>query len=158
MSQDATAEVLDHERHANMREVRPTMRPTSRGKIVGRHPAMRRVLDTIERVASSACTVLITGESGTGKELVVAALHDASPRSSKPLVSANCGGIPENLIESELFGHTKGAFTGAHAARQGFVAAAEGGTLFLDEIGELPPSVQVKILRLLQQREYSPVG
>ncbi len=158
MSQDATAEVLDHDRLTTPRVVRPPQRPTSRGKSVGRHPAMRRVLETIERIASSACTVLITGESGTGKELVVAALHDASPRNTKPLVTVNCGAIPENLIESQLFGHLKGAFTGAHMARQGFVAAAEGGTLFLDEVGELPLQVQVKLLRLLQQREYSAVG
>jgi DNA-binding NtrC family response regulator len=138
--------------------VRPTLRPTSRGKIIGHHPAMRAIIDTIERVASSSCTVLITGESGTGKELVVAALHDHSKRSEKPLVTVNCGAIPENLIESELFGHAKGAFTGAHASRQGFVAAAEGGTLFLDEVGELPLQVQVKLLRLLQQREYTMVG
>ena len=138
--------------------LRSTLRPTSRGKIIGHNPAMRRVLDTIQRVAASACTVLVTGESGTGKELVVAALHDASPRAGKPLVTVNCGAIPENLIESELFGHAKGAFTGAHATRQGHVAAAEGGTLFLDEVGELPLQVQVKLLRLLQQREYSMVG
>ena len=138
--------------------LRSTMRPTSRGKIIGHNPAMRRVLDTIQRVASSSCTVLVTGESGTGKELVVAALHDASPRTGKPLVTVNCGAIPENLIESELFGHARGAFTGAHATRQGHVASAEGGTLFLDEVGELPPQVQVKLLRLLQQREYTMVG
>lgn len=137
---------------------RPTLRPTRSGKIVGNHPSIRAVLSTIERVAKSACSVLVTGPSGTGKELVVAALHDASPRTHRAIVAVNCGAIPENLIESELFGHAKGAFTGAHAARQGLVAAAEGGTLFLDEVGELPPSVQVKILRLLQQREYSPVG
>jgi DNA-binding NtrC family response regulator len=119
---------------------------------------MREILATIERVAKSSCTVLVTGPSGTGKELVVAALHDASPRASRPLIAVNCGAIPENLMESELFGHSKGAFTGAHATRQGLVAAAEGGTLFLDEIGELPASVQVKILRLLQQREFAPVG
>jgi DNA-binding NtrC family response regulator len=134
------------------------MRPTSRGKIIGHNPAMRRVLETLQRVASSACTVLVTGESGTGKELIVAALHDSSPRTGKPLVTVNCGAIPENLIESELFGHAKGAFTGAHATRQGHVAAAEGGTLFLDEVGELPLLVQVKLLRLLQQREYTMVG
>ena len=137
---------------------RVTLRPTSRGKIVGRHPAIRGVLTTIERVAPSTCTVLVTGESGTGKELVVAALHDASLRTKGPLVAVNCGAIPESLIESELFGHARGAFTGAHASRQGWVAAAEGGTLFLDEVGELPLGVQVKLLRLLQQREYSPVG
>jgi DNA-binding NtrC family response regulator len=137
---------------------RPTLCPTSRGKIVGSHPAIREIMDTISRVASSACSVLITGASGTGKELFVAALHDASPRAAQPMVIVNCGAIPENLLESELFGHARGAFTGAHAARQGLVAAAEGGTLFLDEIGELPLALQVKILRLLQQREYSPVG
>ena len=140
------------------RPLRPTLRPTSRGKIFGNHGSMREVLGTIERVARSQCTVLVTGESGTGKELVVAALHDASARAQGPLVTVNCGAIPENLIESELFGHAKGAFTGATTTRQGLVGAAEGGTLFLDEIGELPLALQVKILRLLQQREYSPVG
>jgi DNA-binding NtrC family response regulator len=135
-----------------------TLWSTSRGKIVGHHPAIRAVLATVGRVAQSACTVLVTGESGTGKELVVAAIHDASPRARAALVAVNCGAIPENLIESALFGHVRGAFTGAHAAHQGLVATAEGGTLFLDEIGELPLAVQVKILRLLQQREYSPVG
>jgi sigma-54 specific flagellar transcriptional regulator A len=135
-----------------------TLFPTSRGKIIGRHASVRAVLDTIGRVAHTACTVLVTGESGTGKELVVAALHDASPRRDKPMITVNCGAIPENLLESELFGHAKGSFTGAHAARLGRVAAAEGGTLFLDEIGELPLALQVKLLRLLQNRDYSPVG
>ena len=136
-----------------------TLRPTSRGKLVG-NPSSKvaEVLATTDRVARSTCSVLITGESGTGKEMVVAALHDASPRARAPLTPVNCGAIPEALIESELFGHTKGAFTGAVSARPGRVATAEGGTLFLDEIGELPLSVQVKLLRLLQQREYSPVG
>jgi len=135
-----------------------TLRPTSRGKIIGHDPAIRRVLETIDRVARSTCTVLVTGESGTGKELVVAALHDASTRRDAPLITINCGAIPLELVESELFGHTKGAFTGAQATRRGHVASAEGGTLFLDEVGELPMSVQVKLLRLLQQREYTPVG
>jgi DNA-binding NtrC family response regulator len=161
----ALAEVLSiddvmpaHEAPSCVIPIRRTLLPTSRGKIIGRHPTICGVLATIERVAKSSCTVLVTGGSGTGKELVVAALHDASPRAKAPLVAINCGAIPEALIESELFGHTKGAFTGAHANRQGRVADAEGGTLFLDEIGELPLSMQVKILRLLQQREYSPVG
>jgi len=148
----------DSEPDTGVREVRSTMRPTSRGKIIGHHPSVRNVLNVIERVAASACTVLITGESGTGKELVVAALHDASPRKDAALITINCGAIPENLIESELFGHAKGSFTGAVAARRGHVASAEGGTLFLDEVGELPMNVQVKLLRLLQQREYTPVG
>jgi sigma-54 specific flagellar transcriptional regulator A len=158
MKQDSAVEVpLPHDPPTETR-IRLTLHPTSRGRIIGRHPLMRMVIDTIDRVADSPVTVLITGESGTGKELVVAALHDRSSRAKGPLVTVNCGAIPENLIEAELFGHTKGAFTGAHAARHGFVAAAEGGTLFLDEVGELPLQVQVKLLRLLQQREYSMVG
>jgi DNA-binding NtrC family response regulator len=134
------------------------VRATSRGPLLAAHPLMRAALDVLDRVAGASCTVLVTGESGTGKELAVAALHDASPRAKKPLVVVNCGAITENLVESELFGHARGAFTGANVARQGLVAAAEGGTLFLDEIGELPLSMQVKLLRLLQQREYTPVG
>ncbi len=154
-----TAEVLDFgEELVPLALVRSTLRPTSRGKIIGHHASIKAVLATIEQVARSSCTVLVTGASGTGKELVVAALHDASPRASMPLVAVNCGAIPEALIESELFGHAKGSFTGAVSARQGRVGAAEGGTLFLDEIGEMPLAIQVKLLRLLQQREYSPVG
>ncbi|MGD0679899.1 MAG: sigma 54-interacting transcriptional regulator, partial [Polyangiaceae bacterium] len=103
MTEDSTAKILPFASLDVEVRVRPTMRPTSRGKIIGHHPSMRRVLDTIQRVARSSCTVLVTGESGTGKELVVAALHDASPRAGKPLVTVNCGAIPENLIESELF-------------------------------------------------------
>jgi sigma-54 specific flagellar transcriptional regulator A len=135
-----------------------TLRPTSRGKIVGKSQLLTELVENIDRIARANCTVLVTGESGTGKEMLVAAIHDASSRAKGPLVTLNCGAIPENLLESELFGHAKGAFTGAHATRQGRVAAAEGGTLFLDEIGEMPLALQVKLLRLLQQREYSPVG
>ncbi len=134
------------------------VRVTSRGPLLASHPLMRRALEVIDRVAGASCTVLVTGESGTGKELAVAALHDRSPRAERPLVAVNCGAITENLMESELFGHARGAFTGANTARQGLVATAEGGTLFLDEVGELPLSMQVKLLRLLQQREYTPVG
>jgi DNA-binding NtrC family response regulator len=135
-----------------------TLRPTTRGKIVGDDPKVHAVLATIDRVARSTCTVLVSGESGTGKELVVAALHDASARRDGPLVTINCGAIPVDLVEAELFGHARGAFTGAMFARKGHVAAAEGGTLFLDEVGELPMSAQVKLLRLLQRREYTPLG
>jgi sigma-54 specific flagellar transcriptional regulator A len=135
-----------------------TLRRTSRGDIISVDPRLLEVLETIDRVGRSTCTVLVTGESGTGKELIVAALHDASTRHSAPLITINCGAIPNELVESELFGHAKGAFTGAQAARRGLVAAAEGGTLFLDEVGELPLVVQVKLLRLLQQREYTPLG
>jgi len=137
---------------------RSTLRPTSRGKIIGRSPELVALVAQVDRAAKVACTVLVTGESGTGKEMIVAAIHDASKRANGPLVTLNCGAIPEALLESELFGHAKGAFTGAHATRQGRVACAEGGTLFLDEIGDLPLGLQVKLLRLLQQREYSPVG
>jgi sigma-54 specific flagellar transcriptional regulator A len=112
----------------------------------------------LDRVAPSPCTVLVTGESGTGKESLVGALHDASPRRHAPLVAVNCGAIASELADAELFGHARGAFTGASSARAGFVAAAEGGTLFFDEVGELPHAIQVKLLRLLQQREYVPVG
>ncbi len=133
-------------------------RATSHGVIVGSHPSLRRAMAVLDRVARSSCTVLVTGESGTGKELAVAALHDASPRRSAPLVAVNCGAIPENLLESELFGHAKGAFTGAHAPRAGWLAKAEGGTLLLDEVGELPLAMQVKILRVLQQKSYTRVG
>jgi DNA-binding NtrC family response regulator len=132
--------------------------PTSRGKIIGRHPRIREALDIVTRVAASDATVLVTGESGTGKELIAAALHDGSPRAQAPLVVINCGAIPENLLEAELFGHAKGAFTGAAAARQGLIAAAEKGTLLLDEIGEMPLLMQVRLLRLVQQREYTPLG
>ncbi len=135
-----------------------TLRPTSRGKIIGQHPTIKKCLETIDRVAGSMATVLVTGESGTGKELVVAALHDASTRRHGPLVTINCGAIPAELVESELFGHEKGAFTGAQSTRRGHVANAEGGTLFLDEVGDLPLAAQVKLLRVLQQREYTPVG
>jgi sigma-54 dependent transcriptional regulator, flagellar regulatory protein len=120
--------------------------------------AMETAMEILKRVAASSCTVLVTGESGTGKEVAVRALHEMSNRKDKPLIAVNCGAIAENLVESELFGHAKGAFTGATAARKGFVAAAEGGTLFLDEVGELSLSAQVKLLRLLQQREYTPIG
>ncbi|MBX3221653.1 MAG: sigma-54-dependent Fis family transcriptional regulator [Labilithrix sp.] len=147
-----------HSFEAQPRRNLHTLRPTSRGKIISQDTRLAQVLETIDRVARSACTVLVTGESGTGKELVVAALHDASTRRSAPLVTINCGAIPNELVESELFGHAKGAFTGAQGSRRGLVAAAEGGTLFLDEVGELPLAVQVKLLRLLQQREYTPLG
>jgi transcriptional regulator with GAF, ATPase, and Fis domain len=126
--------------------------------VIGRSDGLVEVYRVIERVADTSCTVLITGESGTGKELVARAVHQASSRSRAPFVAVNCGAIPENLLETELFGHAKGAFTGAYATKIGRVGQAQGGTLFLDEIGELPLSLQVKLLRILQSREYSPVG
>jgi transcriptional regulator with PAS, ATPase and Fis domain len=126
--------------------------------VVGRSEGLVEVFRVIERVADTNCTVLITGESGTGKELVARAVHQSSSRTRAPFVAVNCGAIPENLLESELFGHAKGAFTGAYTAKTGRVGQAQGGTLFLDEIGELPLLLQVKLLRILQSREYSPVG
>jgi two-component system response regulator HydG len=126
--------------------------------ILGRSPAMRQLLETIALVAPSEATALITGESGTGKGLIARAIHANSSRSSKPLVEVNCAAIPETLIESELFGHERGAFTGAVKQRQGRFAQADGGTIFLDELGELSLSTQVKLLRVLQEGEIQRVG
>lgn len=126
--------------------------------IIGASPAITAVLDSGRRVACYDTTVLITGESGTGKELVARGIHQLSNRSKKPFVSINCGAIPENLLESEFFGYTKGAFTGADTDRKGLFEAATDGTLFLDEIGELPVGLQVKLLRVLQEREVRPLG
>jgi two-component system response regulator AtoC len=126
--------------------------------ILGKSEAIEKVFATIEKVADYKTTVLIQGESGTGKELVARALHEASERKDKPFVPLNCGAIPENLLESELFGHKKGAFTDAHADKKGLFAEASQGTLFLDEIGELPLSLQVKLLRVLQEGRIRPLG
>jgi two-component system NtrC family response regulator len=128
------------------------------GEMIGEGPVMQKVFDTVRRVARTDVTVLISGESGTGKELVARAIHAKSPRRPRPFVAINCGAIPENLVESELFGHEKGTFTGAHAQRKGRLEMADGGTVFLDEIGELPAPVQVKLLRVLQDRHLERVG
>jgi len=133
----------------------------ARGKldnIVGSSEAIEEVRDLIRRVAQLPSTVHIHGESGTGKELVARAIHHLSARSSKPFVAINCGGIPENLLESELFGHKRGSFTGAHEDKEGLFVSADGGTLFLDEVGEMPLSLQVKLLRVLDNSEVMPVG
>jgi two-component system response regulator PilR (NtrC family) len=126
--------------------------------MVGRSAAMHKVFELVRRVAPTRANVLIRGESGTGKELVARALHRLSDRADGPFVAVNCGAIPENLMESELFGHVRGAFTGAAGAREGVFVAARGGTLFLDEVGELHLSMQVKLLRALQERTIRPVG
>ncbi|MEW5993726.1 MAG: sigma-54 dependent transcriptional regulator, partial [Candidatus Zixiibacteriota bacterium] len=126
--------------------------------ILGESRAMQKVFDAISKAAATPATVLITGESGTGKELVARAIHYSSPRASAPFVPVNCGGIPEGLLESELFGHMKGAFTGATETRAGFFQTADGGTIFLDEISETTLSMQVKLLRVLQDREVCMVG
>jgi formate hydrogenlyase transcriptional activator len=127
-------------------------------EIVGRSPAIGKALSVVETVASMPSTVLILGETGTGKELIARALHDRSPRRERPLVKVNCSAISAGLVESELFGHVKGAFTGAMETRVGRFEVADGGTIFLDEIGELPLDTQVKLLRVLQEREFEPVG
>lgn len=126
--------------------------------LLGRHSTMREVFKLIGRVASSDATVLVTGESGTGKELVAQAIHRHSSRASCPLVSINCAAIPEGLLESELFGHERGAFTGAVQLKRGRLESAEGGTVFLDEIGDLPMGLQAKLLRVLQERTFERIG
>ena len=133
-------------------------RDTHAPDLVGEHPRLLDVFLVIERIANTDCTVLVLGESGTGKELVARAIHNTSGRKRKEFVPVNCGAIPETLIESELFGHAKGAFSGATSAREGRFAVADGGSLFLDEIGEMSLAVQVKFLRVLQEKEYVPVG
>ena len=127
-------------------------------EIVGSSEKMRRVFELVAKVADTSTNVLILGESGTGKELIARSLHFNSARSAKPFLAVNCGALPESLLESELFGHTKGAFTGAIADKKGLFRSAEGGTLFLDEIGEMPMALQVRLLRALQEHEVTPVG
>jgi two-component system response regulator HydG len=143
---------------AENRSLRNEIKLLTRREIVGSSPALRRVLDVATQAAPSSATVLILGESGTGKELVARFIHDHSSRAKAPFVAVNCSAIPETILEAELFGYERGAFTGAIARREGRFARAAGGTLFLDEIGELSPSVQVKLLRVLQEGEYEPVG
>jgi len=138
--------------------VHPPTADGERPPLVGQSPSMRAVYDVIARVADSPSTVLITGESGTGKELVAQALHRGSSRRTQPLIKVNCAAIPKDLVESELFGYEKGAFTGAVGSKPGRFELADGGTLFLDEIGEIPVEMQVKLLRALQESEFERVG
>jgi DNA-binding NtrC family response regulator len=126
--------------------------------IIGRSDALAEIFKLIEKIAGAAGSVLVQGESGTGKELIARAIHYNSPRADGPFVAINCGALPENLLESELFGYVKGAFTGATANKAGLLRAAHGGTLFLDEVSEMPPATQVKLLRALQEREFIPLG
>ncbi|MBS2015685.1 MAG: sigma-54-dependent Fis family transcriptional regulator, partial [Deltaproteobacteria bacterium] len=126
--------------------------------LLGRSQPMRGILELVHRVAASRSTVLITGESGTGKERIARAVHDLSDRKDKPFLVINCGAIPDSLVESELFGHEKGAFTGAHQKKLGIFREAEGGTVLLDEVGELPTAEQVKLLRVLQERKVRGIG
>jgi Nif-specific regulatory protein len=148
-------QVLEEENRSLRRELEGVYRPEN---IIGNSHAIRSVYLKISQVAPSTTTVLVRGESGTGKELVASAIHYSSPRKSKPFVRVNCAALNEQLLESELFGHEKGAFTGAVQSRLGRIEQAEGGTLFLDEIGDFSPAVQVKLLRVLQEREYERVG
>jgi DNA-binding NtrC family response regulator len=152
--------VLDHQRlRSEARRMRQRLTErVARQNIVGASPPMQRVFEIIEQVAPSKATVLLTGESGTGKELVAAAIHERSSRAQGPFVKLHCAALAESLLESELFGHERGAFTGAVARRDGRFLMADGGTLFLDEIGEISPSLQVKLLRFLQEHEFERVG
>jgi two-component system response regulator AtoC len=156
----AIRKALERERlrRTNATLQRDMHRELGRRPIVASSAPMIEVLEILERAAGFKATVLVTGESGTGKEVMARAIHAQSPRCERDFVAVNCGAIPENLLESELFGHARGAFTGADRARPGLFAEADGGTLFLDEIGELPPSLQVKLLRVLQEEEIRPVG
>jgi len=156
----ALVRLLSAARRRDAEEVlrRAVERPYSFEGFLGESPAMRGVYSIIERVAASSVDVLVTGETGTGKELVARALHQRSRRAAAPFVPVDCGAIPDALMESEFFGHEKGAFTGADARRMGLVEFADGGTLFLDEIGELPLSLQAKLLRVLQERRVRRVG
>ncbi|HUN64808.1 MAG TPA: sigma-54 dependent transcriptional regulator [Bacteroidota bacterium] len=152
--------VMEH--HALQQEVVKLRREQSTGdaarEILTRNPVMRQQVDLARQVADSPLTVLIEGESGTGKELVAHLIHRLSGRHERPFIKVNCAALPENLLESELFGHVKGSFTGAFKDREGRFALADGGTIFLDEVGEIPPSSQVKLLRFLQHREFERLG
>ncbi len=154
----AVRRVLEKLHMRKVAEKLPQPSLDSRHGLIGESEAMRKVLVAIDKAASSSATILITGESGTGKELVARAIHYRSPRASAPFVPINCGGIPEPLLESELFGYVKGAFTGAVETRAGFFQTAEGGTIFLDEISETSLMMQVKLLRVLQDKEIFLVG
>ncbi|HTH81085.1 MAG TPA: sigma-54 dependent transcriptional regulator [Ramlibacter sp.] len=145
--------------HAEVRDLKQELERSGRfGALVGRSASMQRVYEQIARVAATSVTVLVTGECGTGKELVARAVHDMSRRRARPFVAVNCGAISPNLIESEIFGHERGSFTGADRLHQGYFERAHGGTLFLDEITEMPPALQVKLLRVLETGSFMRVG
>jgi DNA-binding NtrC family response regulator len=152
--------VLDHQQLSReTRQLRQRVRDrVAPNNIIGNAPPMQRVFEVIDQVAPSRATVLITGESGTGKELVANAIHQRSPRAGGPFIKLHCAALAESLLESELFGHERGSFTGAQARKDGRFSLADGGTLFLDEIGEISQSIQVKLLRFLQEREFERVG
>ncbi|MFH1146709.1 MAG: sigma-54 dependent transcriptional regulator, partial [Pseudomonadota bacterium] len=149
---------LYHLRRENYKLRHEVSRRYQFGNIIGKSPAMLNIYDLIEKVAGTRATVLISGETGTGKEMIAKAIHYNSPRKDKPFISVNCAGLPETLLESELFGHEKGSFTGALAMRKGRFELADGGTIFLDEIGDTPVALQMKLLRVLQEMEFERVG
>ncbi len=154
----AVRRVLDKLKRRREAARRPAPRPERAHGLIGESQAMQKVFAAIRKASATSATVLITGESGSGKELVARAIHYSSARASAPFVPVNCGGIPESLLESELFGYVRGAFTGAHESRAGFFQTADGGTIFLDEIGETSVAMQVKLLRVLQDKEVRMVG
>jgi DNA-binding NtrC family response regulator len=159
ISARVAAGVKQRRKEEERRSLRQAMsREVDRGGIVGRSDVMQEVFRLVEQVAPARSTILITGESGTGKELIAKAIHEASPRVTKPFVTVNSSNIPTELLESELFGHTRGAFTGAIAAKKGLFEVADGGSIFLDEIGDIPPETQVRLLRVIQEREFTPLG
>jgi transcriptional regulator with GAF, ATPase, and Fis domain len=160
---DVTAQVLAERERARLEQQNQYLQEEIKAehnfeRIIGRSPALLKVLADVGQVAPTDSTVLITGETGTGKELIARAIHSASRRRDRPLIKVNCAALPAGLVESELFGHEKGAFTGAIARRLGRFELADGGTLFLDEVGELPAEAQAKLLRVLQEREFERVG
>jgi DNA-binding NtrC family response regulator len=145
----------DEERHTLRRAMRKSV---EQGEIIGRSDRMQAIFALVDQVAPARSTVLVTGESGTGKELIARAIHERSPRAARPFVTVNSTNIPSELLEAELFGHTRGAFTGAVAAKKGLFEVADGGSIFLDEIGDLPFETQAKLLRVIQEREFTPFG
>src|SRR5204863_1981305 len=159
ISATVAAGIRRRRKEEERRSLRQAMsREVDRGAIVGRSDIMQEVFRLVEQVAPARSTILITGESGTGKELIAQAIHEASPRAGRPFVTVNSSNIPSELLESELFGHTRGAFTGAVAAKKGLFEVADGGSIFLDEIGDIPPETQVRLLRVIQEREFTPLG
>ena len=162
-NEQITATVATGVKRRRKEEERQTLRRAmsrmvDRGAMVGRSEAMQTVFRLVDQVAPARSTVLITGESGTGKELIARSIHEQSPRVQKPFVTVNSSNIPSELLESELFGHTRGAFTGAVAAKKGLFEVADGGSIFLDEIGDIPPETQARLLRVIQEREFTPLG
>ena len=159
ISAQVSAGIKRRRKEEERRSLRQAMsREVDRGAIIGKSNIMQEVFRVVEQVAPARSTVLITGESGTGKELIAKAIHEASPRATRAFVTVNSSNIPSELLESELFGHTRGAFTGAVAAKKGLFEVADGGSIFLDEIGDIPPETQVRLLRVIQEREFTPLG